>query len=48
MIYYKQKLKEEIIEKAGEVDKMLMRLAKMEDELNQVIEQKRIDDDYED
>lgn len=44
MIYYKQKLKEEIIEKAREVDKMLMRLARMEQELNQIIEQKRIDD----
>lgn len=48
MIYYKQKLKEEIIEKAVEVDEMLMRLAKMEQELNQVIEQKRIDDEYKD
>lgn len=48
MIYYKQKLKEEIVEKAGEVDEMLTRLAKMEQELNQVIEQKRIDDECRD
>lgn len=46
MIYYKQKLKEEIINNAKEIDNMLMRLAKMEEETNRVIKQKQIDSDH--